>query len=816
MMAMNQTNDKTKPGLRDETDAPSEVSGQGADADQTKTKSRRRLFTIGRPWWYVVGMAVISAWLLFATLWGIKAPFIWGHYGYHAGFHGCNARTLLRHHIWTPAQYAGRGLPPARTYYLHHPILMHPYLAVGFSLFGEHEWVVRAVPVTFTFLALFALAWVVRRLYGPGPALAAAAVFSLLPQNLVFSHLIDHETPGVFYSILATGAFVLWLEKGRWKHGVVALIAAGLAGLTDWPPYPIFFFMAIYGLGRASALAPGRKSASRFLPFGLTGLLVQVLPAAGAYYAFDHFLKLPDRLCLGLTAGMVGLVTLGLRSSDPDMPKPGKDTDGPWGRLRPALIITGRLALWSLVILAAIGFHVWYTKHVGAWDDLTKAFKHRSGGSIGKGFLKHYKEGILYLMFTKPVVWAGVAWLAVLPFRMLSKEKLSGRQAIPLAFVAAQLLHNFKFPNEIDMHNYRAYYFVGFFSFVAADWAWLSGSMAHRALSWAKTQCKVSWLQWSRRLPAWSATVPAAALMVGLIGWEAKTAWKPYRKSRSMGGTLTFKHYRSYRHEIRFFGRVNAHTNPQTFVLIHRSFHPRFEDLFYLDRDYGKVTNIPLDAKSAHRRARTLYWNPYRPRRHLAWWAQKLPWRIRKKMMPPAGKMPPFSRKVVVVADLRNKKALRAFARLAKKHPVVIYHPFGLAYYDRKGHDIEVHRITAKPVSGLERYLTWRSHKIIFPRDRGLETWYKKRFERIASQPMVSPRPQRARRTKRLRHPVRGQTDEHLDELARWLDDQLGLDHGQAAKKRKTPPKAGMRQGPRRSYQRPRKESGQTGHDDGK
>ncbi len=732
-----------------------------------------------RPWWYIAGMALVSLWLLAATLWGIKAPFIWGHYGYHAGFHGCNARTLLRHHIWTPAQYAGRSLPPAKVYYLHHPILMHPYLALGFALFGQHEWVIRSVPVTFTFLALFALAWVVRRLYGPGPALAAAAVFVLLPQNLIFSHLIDHETPGLFYSILATGTFVLWMERGLWRHGLVSLAAAGLAGLTDWPPYPIFFFMALYGLGRIMALLPGRNLLRSIFPFGLTGLLVQVLPALAVFHEFEKRLKLPKELCLGLALVVVLLITIGLSSAlaHGDHTKPQTKPPDPhktpslWKRPESGLAAMGRLALWSLVILAAIGFHVWYTKHVGAWDDMTKAFKHRSGGAVGEKFLDHYKNGILYLMFTKPVVWMGLAWLTILPFRLLGHERISGRQAIPLAFAAAQVLHNFKFPNEIDMHNYRAYYFVGFFTFVAADWAWFIGQSSRRVL----TGLQGLITRWKRaritHIPTWTQALPTILILGSLLTWQAKAAWKPFRKSRPMGGTLTFKHYRSHRHEIRFFGQVNKETSPDTFVLIHRSFHPRFEDLYYLDRDYGKTGSIPGDRRAAERRARSLYWNPYRPRHRTAWWVKLLPWRLRNKLRPHPWKMPPFHRPVALVADLRNKKALAAFAKLWKNHPVVIDHPFGLVFYHEKGKRLRVYRITGKPVTGLARYLNWRSLKIVFQRDRGLERWYAKRFERLASRPIPPRRPKTSNQTRpKARVHRKGPTMAHV---LQWLSDFL-------------------------------------------
>ncbi len=695
------------------------------------------------PWWYRLGVGAALVLFLVAGLWGIDSPFIWGHYGYHAGFHGSNARTFLRHGIWTPAHYAGRLPPPAKTYYLHHPILMHHYLALAFRLFGEQEWVVRAVPLFFSLLGLLAAAWVTRRLLGPGPGVVAAWVFALLPQNLVFCHLIDHETPGLLYTFLAGGGLVLWLEQGRPRDGLVAVGAALLAGLTDWPPYEIAFFLALYGGGRLLEALPGRRMARSLFPYGLAGGLGAILLAGAVTWGFKRYLKLPETALYGFAAAVVCLVTTGLASGEIF----GQDRAGPrrvWHRFWP-------LAVWSLALLAALAFHVWYTRHVGAWEDLHQAFRHRSQGGFTPGAWKHYKEGILALMFTKPLVWLGWAWLAAYPLRLLW-GRASGLQALALSFAAGQVLHNLKFPNEIAMHNYRAYYLVGFFVLATADTIALLGHLARRLrrrLEGSRRRGRGTWNGWARTWGARGVGLLPFVAAVGLLGWQAKEAWGPWRQSRPMGGTLTFKNYRSFRHEILFFREVSRITPPDAFVFIHSSLSPRFEGLYYLDRDYEKVGWLPQDRQTARRKAGYYLWRRYQPRRKprsrlLARLRRIL--RIRRRPTRPRSRPKPTRRPLVAVARLTDKRALRQVARLAAQHEVVIYHPFAVVFYDRPGPRVTAYRFAAVPEQGLAKYLRWRGKRIVFRRDPGLERHWEKRFREALGARRARPR--RARRTR--------------------------------------------------------------------
>ncbi len=698
------------------------------------------------PWWYRVGVGAALVLFLVAGLWGIDSPFIWGHYGYHAGFHGSNARTFLRYHIWTPAHYAGRLPPPKKTYYLHHPILMHHYLALAFWLFGEHEWVIRAVPLFFSLLGLLAAAWVTRRLLGPGPGVAAAWVFALLPQNLIFCHLIDHESPGLLYTFLAGGGLVLWLEQGRARDGLVAVGAALLAGLTDWPPYQIAFFVSLYGAGRLLETLPGRKLAASVFPYGLTAGAGTVLLTGAVFWGFRKYLKLPEIAVYGLAAAAACLVTTGLASGETvDADQGGGASGRVWRRLWP-------LAVWSAALLAALAFHVWYTKHVGAWEDLRHAFRHRSRGGFSPGAWKHYKEGILALMFTKPLVWLGWAWLVFYPLRLLW-GRVTGVQALALSFAAGQVLHNLKFPNEIAMHNYRAYYFVGFFVLATADTLASLGRQAGRLRTWLEHEREGDNGPRARRALSWAARGLALLPLlagVGLLGWQAKEAWKPWRQSRPMGGTLTFKHYRSFRHEILFFREVSRITPPDAFVFIQLSLNPRFEGLYYLNRDYEKVAWLPQDRKAARRKAGYYLWRRNEPRRKPRHWLRARLRRIlhiRRRPRRPRSRPKPTARPLVAVARLTDKRALRQVARLAEHYEVVIYHPFAVVFYDRPGPKVTAYRFVAVPEHGLFKYLHWRGKRIVFQRDPGLERHWMKRFRDIWGSSSLRTGPQTRKRS---------------------------------------------------------------------
>lgn len=694
---------------------------------------------------FLFGLLIVTYWGL--TLWGIASPFQWGHHGFHAGFHGSNARNLMRHNVWTPAHYSGQSPPPRSTYYLHHPILMHQYLVPGFALFGQEDWVVRMVPAMFTFLALLALFWSAGRLFHPWAALLACSAFVFLPQNLVFSHLIDHETPGLFYSLLACTAFILWMdpearpkklsgggnkvERGSGRlYGITALTCLVLAGLTDWPPYLIAFIFGCYGWSRATASIRIFPKLDKFFQRGVVGTFAVFLMTIAVFYAMHRWTEFPMfyKLFLTLGAALAMSTSKAVPAAVESCPGRGEvsATTPPKEAKRIFRWVvnpeTLKLAAWSMAAVTVFAFHFYYTYKVGAWPDLKNAFTVRTGGGLCETFFSNYRKYILELMFTKPMLLVGIVWTATLPVRVI-RGKLPSSAVLPLAFLCGQLFHNLKFPNEINMHNYRAYYYAVFFPLALADLAFMWAGV------WKRLRAKT--LHWPRvrsvMLTASLAVLSFIAVFL-LFNRQIRDAWPSYKLSRERGGTLSVEPYRSYRHRIRFYREVNRLTTPDTFVLYEGALHPRFEALWYLDRDYGRADRAPRDLKSAQRTAQRLFWSPRTPRRQYAvltrLWPDLTP-DERKALQKP---LPPFNRPVAALLNLLNEKSVKSLEKPAQNNTVRIFHPMACVIYDGKGPDIKAYRFEARKRRGAARYFHWRDVGLVTVRDPGLERHWKNRL----------------------------------------------------------------------------------------
>jgi len=147
---------------------------------------------------------------------------------------------------WDPGYHAVEG-----RYYLHHPILLHHYIALGILLFGDNVVTVRLLPVCFTLLLVVLIFFVGERAFGSGPGLFGAALFAILPMVVSFNILPDHQHQGAFYSLLGMFLYLGWLRHGgRWRIGV-ALAAFVLTAFSDWTPYLYCFVFGCFVLGHA-------------------------------------------------------------------------------------------------------------------------------------------------------------------------------------------------------------------------------------------------------------------------------------------------------------------------------------------------------------------------------------------------------------------------------------------------------------------------------------------------------------------------------------------------------------------------------------
>src|SRR4051812_26382015 len=191
-----------------------------------------------RPRLWTALFCLVLIWLATVLCSEIDRPWINGA-DYNGAVWSQAAHNILRAGL-TETSGASSGfyfgpLPiPPWGYYLHHPPLLHLIIAALFSLFGEHEWVARLVPIGCSLTGLVFFWLLVRSCGGVRLATLASAVFACLPMQLRYGAMVNFE-PCVLMLIL--GALLclrlhsVTAEPG-WKYGALAFVIVGL--WVDW------------------------------------------------------------------------------------------------------------------------------------------------------------------------------------------------------------------------------------------------------------------------------------------------------------------------------------------------------------------------------------------------------------------------------------------------------------------------------------------------------------------------------------------------------------------------------------------------------
>jgi 4-amino-4-deoxy-L-arabinose transferase-like glycosyltransferase len=220
------------------------------------------------------GVLVLLLLLVGSGLYGGFGPFVWGHYGYHAGEYSTRARHTLRHGTILPSNAPGHTVPDRDSYYLHHPILTHQLVTATLLVFGDREVAVRLAALGSTVAAFLLLVRLLRRYWGDWQALLGGALFVLVPIHVWFAAHIDPGMPGIACVLGVFLCYFSWLETGRRgaAFGVLALFA--LSGMFEWSPY-----LALVPLGlHALSLAVQRRG--RYLGFLILFVVAGLLPLA--------------------------------------------------------------------------------------------------------------------------------------------------------------------------------------------------------------------------------------------------------------------------------------------------------------------------------------------------------------------------------------------------------------------------------------------------------------------------------------------------------------------------------------------------------
>jgi hypothetical protein len=170
--------------------------------------------------------------------------------GWLTGWHeGNNAiySIFARNHIQYGLGYT-RGFmtwgdtatPPAQPRrYLNHPPLLALWAAVPMSLFGDHDWVSRLVPIATTLASAFLLIVIVGRLTSTSVGLLSGFFYVILPATAYFGRMLDQTSPCQFFSLLMLHGYLQWVglygERYSRKTGSAYYAVGAVFGIwTGW------------------------------------------------------------------------------------------------------------------------------------------------------------------------------------------------------------------------------------------------------------------------------------------------------------------------------------------------------------------------------------------------------------------------------------------------------------------------------------------------------------------------------------------------------------------------------------------------------
>ena len=244
-------------------------------------RAERLLERLGRPARPAVriALAALAAAFLAIGLHGIDRLWLWGHDGFMGSWFSQAARNTLRFGV--PGQmvfYSGTVPPAGEVIYTGHPPGIHLQLVAAFALLGDAEWAARLVPLACNLATLLLLFVAVRRRFGDATGLAAAAIWTLLPIQAVYAHLVSHEAPGIFWCLLFVHLYLRWHETRATSRLIASLGALAVALWTDWPAYYFALFVALHAL--ETGLRRGGRPWRPRIEYAYAGLLAVLVAAA--------------------------------------------------------------------------------------------------------------------------------------------------------------------------------------------------------------------------------------------------------------------------------------------------------------------------------------------------------------------------------------------------------------------------------------------------------------------------------------------------------------------------------------------------------
>lgn len=233
------------------------------------------------------------------------------------------------------------------------------------------------------------------------------------------------------------------------------------------------------------------------------------------------------------------------------------------------------VAWFSVVVLANfIGYFAWIHHRLGSLDDLVNSFEVRSSTphNVWSQQLSRLPD-----MLQALALWLAVAWTIGFLVR-LGRREARLADFLPLAFLAAQVLHTAVFKVAGYLHVYWFYH--------AAPWVGIAAGLALVSLARGSAQAATALVRGRWRLPArlFAATAVVVAVIapLGVEGLE-RMVW-----GRTWAGEPYLPGEADADYEKGLMARwANEMTAPDEAVAVHPTLAFRVEVLWYLDRPNG-------------------------------------------------------------------------------------------------------------------------------------------------------------------------------------------------------------------------------------
>jgi len=196
-----------------------------------------------------IAFAVVLAAQVFLAVWGAADQWTRGHNGWNGSAYHNAARNTLRWNVLFPLQYDTANVPPDPEHlYTHAPLALHLHNVASVELFGDRELSIRLVAGFWSVAALCMLFAVVRRLWDDAHALAASAIYVVLPINAIYTNMANHSAGLIFWSLLTLYLYIRAQRAPLWSWSAFALFLAAftVAATWDWPAYYIASCIALH------------------------------------------------------------------------------------------------------------------------------------------------------------------------------------------------------------------------------------------------------------------------------------------------------------------------------------------------------------------------------------------------------------------------------------------------------------------------------------------------------------------------------------------------------------------------------------------